>query len=243
MVLLHQYTQVLKLQFFRMSGLIVVMAFVQIILALGIAIGFTFLYSDIDPQSLLYLATGAPTVIILITGLSLMPMQIANAKIDGHAEFLRTLPVNRIAIMMADATIWILETVPGIVIATLVTHLIYQPGFDVSLWSIPAYLLCVITSIGVGYGFSYALPPMLAISISQILVFITLTFSPITFPASRFPMWLQTVHTILPIDSMAQIMRASFATGTFDLNPYDIIKVTIWCALGFVLAIRVLNKK
>ncbi len=102
MVFANQYRQVLKLQAFRILGTIVVFTIAQIIMSLGIAIGFTYLYSDIERQTLLYLATGAPTIVIIITGLVIMPIQISNARVEGHGEFLRTLPVNRAAIILAS---------------------------------------------------------------------------------------------------------------------------------------------
>lgn len=243
MVFANQYRQVLKLQVYRILGTIMVYAITQIILALGIAIGFTYLYADIDEQSLLYLATGAPTIAIILTGLVIMPNQICNARIEGHGDFLRTLPLNRAAIILADTTIWLIVTIPCIVISTLATHFIFQPGFQISLWAIPAYLLCTLTCIWVGYGFAYIMPPMLAMAFAQVLGFVVLMFSPINFPMDRFPVWLQTIHTVLPIDAMAKIMRAAFVAGTFDLNIFDVAKVFIWCVLGFTVAIKILNKK
>ncbi len=243
MVFANQYKQVLKLQSFRVFGSIVVFTIVQIIVSLGIAIGFTYLYSDADRQSILYLATGAPTIVLIMTGLVILPNQISNARIEGHGEFLRTLPVNRVAIIMADTTIWLLVTIPGIAVSSIATNFIFNPGFSVSPWFIPLYLLCALTCIGVGYGFSYAMPPMLAMALSQVIAFIALMFSPINFPMSRLPGWLQVVHTILPIDSMAQIMRSTLAYNTFDLDSWVVVKVLIWCILGFIVSIRILNKK
>jgi len=243
MVFANQYKQVLKFQVFRIVGSIAVFTIVQIIISLGIAIGFTYLYSDVDQQSILYLATGAPTIVLIMTGLVILPNQISNARIEGHGEFLRTLPVNRAAIIMADTTIWLLVTIPGIVISTLATNFIFQPGFHISFWFIPAYLLCALTCIGVGYGFSYAMPPMLAMALSQVIAFMALMFSPINFPMSRLPAWLQVVHTILPIDAMAQIMRASLAVSSFEVNSLTVIKAIVWCIVGYGTSIAILNKK
>lgn len=56
-------------------------------------------------------------------------------------------------------------------------------------------------------------------------------------------MWLQAIHTILRLDSMAKIMRSSLAMGAFDVSTFDVIKVSVWCILGFAVAIMILNKK
>lgn len=239
----NQYKQVLKLQFHRILGSVIVFTIVLILLSLGIAIGFTYLYSDIDPQSVLYLATGAPAIVLIMTGLVILPNQITNARMEGHGEFLRTLPVNRAAILAADTTIWLLVTIPGILISTLATHLIFNPGFSISIWFLPAYLLCALTCIGVGYGFSYAMPPMMAMALSQVIAFMALMFSPINFPMSRLPAWLQVVHSILPIDAMAQITRSALAVSSFEVSAWTILKAVIWCIGGYCISISILNRK
>ncbi len=243
MTLFDQYKQVLKLQYLRIRGTIVVFAIMQIIISLGIAIGFTYLYADVDSQSILYLATGAPTIVIIMTGLVILPNQISSARIEGHGEFLRTLPVKRLSIILADTTIWILVTIPGIVISLLVTYLMYKPNFDISILVLPVYLLSALTCIGVGYAFSYAMPPMFALALSQVIAFMALMFSPINFPMERLPFWLQVVHNILPISSIAKIMRFSLASTTFTANSVDILKVLLWCVGGYIISVKILNRK
>lgn len=243
MTLTMQYKQTLKMQFYRSAGFYTVIAIMQIIISLGIAIGFTYLFSDPEQQSLLYLATGAPTIVLLMTGLVLLPVHITNNRSEGYDEFLRTLPVNRAAILLADTTIWLLITLPGILISILVTNLMFAPGYAISPWFLLVYLLCGLACVGVGYGYANALPPTLAMSLSQVIAFVALMFSPINFPMSRLPVWLQAVHTVLPLDSMAKLMRSSLAVGTFEFGIFDMIKVSVWCILGFAVAIRILNKK
>lgn len=243
MTLAMQYKQTLKMQFSRNAGFFVVIAMMQIIISLGIAVGFTYLFSDPQQQSLLYLATGAPTIVLLMTGLVLLPVHITNNRSEGYDEFLRTLPVNRAAIFLADTTIWLLITLPGIIISMLVTNVMFAPGYAVSPWFFLAFLLCGLTCVGGGYGYANALPPTLAMSLSQVIAFVALMFSPVNFLMSRLPVWLQAVHTILPLDSMAKLMRSSLARGTFEVSVFDIIKVSAWCVLGFAVAIKILNKK
>ena len=148
MTLAMQYKQTLKMQFFRNAGFFVVIAMMQIIISLGIAVGFTYLFSEPQQQSLLYLATGAPTIVLLMTGLVLLPVHITNNRSEGYDEFLRTLPVNRAAIFLADTTIWLLITLPGIIISMLVTNVMFAPGYAVSPWFFLAFLLCGLTCVG-----------------------------------------------------------------------------------------------
>ncbi|GEL76366.1 ABC transporter permease [Tenuibacillus multivorans] len=240
---LSHYKYVFQMQFLRNAGFLVFMALIQILISIGIVIGFTYLIPNPDTHSILFLATGAPTIILIMVGLVILPQQIGTAKADGYMEFIRTWPVNRSVILGADTTMWLIISIPGIVVSSVVAHFMFNPGYDVSWTVIPALLLIALTSIGVGYGFSYLLSPTASLSISQVVVFGALMFSPVNFPMDRLPEWLQTLHEILPIYSMAEVMRASLAASTFDATLGNYFNLFIWCVLGYGGAIFILNKK
>ncbi|MEN2465986.1 ABC transporter permease [Ornithinibacillus sp. FSL M8-0202] len=243
MKIYSHYKYVFQMQFLRNAGFLIFMALMQILISIGIVIGFTYLMPSPDTHSILYLATGAPTIILIFTGLVILPQQVGTSKTDGYMEFMRTWPVNRSVILSADTTIWLLITIPGIVVASFIAHLLYQPGYDISWTIVPALLMIALTSIGVGYGLSYLLSPTTSLALSQVIVFGALMFSPVNFPMDRLPEWLQTLHEVLPIYSMAEVMRASLASSTFDASLGNYINLLIWCVLGYGGAIYILNKK
>lgn len=241
--MLSHYRYVFQIQFIRNAGFLVFMALIQILISIGIVIGFTYLIPSPDTHSILFLATGAPTIILIFTGLVMLPQQIGTSKSDGYMNFMRTWPVKRSIILGADTTIWLIITVPGIVVSSIVAHFMFQPGYDISWTAIPALLMIALTSMGVGYGFSYLLSPTASLGISQVIVFGALMFSPVNFPMERLPEWLQTVHSVLPIYSMAEVMRASLAASTFTASLGNYINLFIWCVIGYGGAIFILNKK
>ncbi|WP_217587553.1 ABC transporter permease [Lentibacillus saliphilus] len=243
MNVLNHYKYVFQMQFLRNAGFLVFMALIQMLISIGIVIGFTYLIPNANTQSILYLATGAPTIILIFTGIVILPQQIGTSKADGYMAFMRTWPVNRAVILAADTTIWLLITIPGIIVATVVAHLMFSPGYDISWTVIPAILLIALTSIGVGYGFSYLLSPVASLAISQVVVFGALMFSPVNFPMERLPEWLQMLHEVLPIYSMSEIMRAALASSTFDVGLGHYVKLMIWCILGYGGAVFILNRK
>ncbi|MEK3906623.1 ABC transporter permease [Oceanobacillus sp. FSL W7-1309] len=243
MNLLSHYKYVFQMQFLRNAGFLVFMILIQILISIGIVIGFTYLLPAPDTNSILFLATGAPTIILIFTGLVILPQQVGTAKSDGYMEFMRTWPVNRGVILGADTTIWLIITLPGIIISSIVAHLMFSPGYDISWTVIPALLMIALTSIGVGYGFSYLLSPTASLALSQVIVFGALMFSPVNFPLERLPEWLQALHQVLPIYSMAEVMRASLAASTFEATAGNYINLLIWCVLGYGGAIFILNRK
>ncbi|AXI09929.1 ABC transporter [Oceanobacillus zhaokaii] len=238
-----QYKYVFQIQLIRNIGFFIFMSLILILISIGIVIGFTYMIPDPSNASFLYLATGAPTIILIIIGLVILPQQIGTSKADGYMEFMRTWPVKRSVILGADTTLWLFLAIPGIIVSSIVAHLIFQPGYDVSWTVVPAFLLVGLTSIGVGYGFSYLLSPTASLAISQVVVFGALMFSPVNFPMERLPEWLQILHDILPIYSMAEVIRSSLAASTFTASTGNYINLIIWCILGYGGAIFILNKK
>ncbi len=241
--MLTNFKHVIQIQFLRNAGFYIFIALIQILISIGIVIGFTYMIPTPDTHSILFLATGAPTIIFIFTGLVILPQQIGNTKADGYMDFIRTWPVKRATILTADTAIWLLITIPGIIVSTIVAHVMFEPGYAISWTAIPALLMIALTSIGVGYGFSYVLSPTASLGISQVIVFGALMFSPVNFPMERLPEWLQTAHTFLPIYSMAEVTRASLAASTFTATFGNYITLFIWSIIGFGGAIYILNKK
>ncbi|MEJ6952289.1 ABC transporter permease [Natronospora cellulosivora (SeqCode)] len=239
---LSNFKNVFEMQFRRSSGYIVFFALIQIMMSLGILIGFTYFMPENDPYSILFLATGAPTLILIMTGLVILPQQIGTGKAEGYHEFSRSWPVNRAIILLADTTLWIAITIPGIVISALVAYFHYDMAYSISFSIVPVFFLIALTAIGVGYGIAYLLPPNAAHILTQLIVFAALMFSPINFPMDRLPQWLQTVHSYLPMYSMAEVMRASLASATFTASIGNYMNLVIWCLLGYGGAIFILNR-
>ncbi len=102
---------------------------------------------------------------------------------------------------------WVLGTLPGILLGLMVAALRFDLHLRVSPLVVPAILLVALTSTAVGYGLAYALPPMALTMITQLLVLFTLLFSPVNYPAARLPGWLQALHDVLPVRYMADAVR------------------------------------
>ncbi|PIE28010.1 MAG: ABC transporter, partial [Micrococcales bacterium] len=75
-----------------------------------------------------------------------------------------------------------------------------------------------------------------------VIAFTALMFSPINFPIERLPDWLQSLHLALPLYHMAEVMRASLANETFHAEPISYVVLVVWAVLGFLGAIRFLER-
>lgn len=217
---------------------------VQSLLAAGIIIGFGFLIPGIDRGSALFLSTGAPAALLMIVGLVLVPSGVADARADGSLAYLRALPVLRPLLFVVELTVWLSVALPSVAAAVLVATLRFDLTFTFD-WPllVGASLLVTLTAASVGYAIAVALPPLLAQLTSQVLVFVVLLFSPITFPASRLPGWLETAHDVLPMRPGADLLRAGLASGTYSSSGTDLAVLLAWCSVATALSLRALVRR
>lgn len=240
---LRDYTLLVQWQARRISWLLPLIVGVQTVLAVGIIVGFGFLFPEVDPETALFLATGAPTLLLLVIGLVLVPQMVSEAKNEGTYNWMRALPVPRMAFLAADATVWFVAMLPGLVVALVVARWHYGLAFSVSPLVVVAILLVGLTATGVGYAIASFVPPMITVLLTNLLLFVSLMFSPINFPAERLPDWLQAVHQVLPITSMAEVMRGTLAQDSFDLTVRPFVVLAAWCAAGFAASYAAMNRR
>lgn len=217
---------------------------VQALLGAGIIVGFGLIIPDIDPRTALFLSTGAPTVLLLTVGLVLVPQGVASARANGTFAFQRTLPVPRLAQLLADLLMWSIVALPGVAVGIVVAML----RFDLDLaidWPllVVTSLLVTVMATSVGYAIAVSLPPMVAQVVSQVLVFFVMLFSPITFPAERLPGWFQALHDFLPVEAGGNLMRAALASSEYDFMARDLVVLALWSVVGLGITLRALSRR
>ncbi|SNS64992.1 ABC-2 type transport system permease protein [Geodermatophilus saharensis] len=229
------YGLLLRWQVIRLAAVLPVVLVVQAMMAVGIVVGFAFLVPALDPQTALYLSTGAPTVTLLTVGLVIVPQMVAQAKLEGRFDVERALPVPRLALLAADLTLWLLAVLPGVALGLLTAVLRFDVALRPGPLVVPAVLLVAVTATAVGYALAHLLRPVLAVLASQVLVFSVLLFSPVNFPAERLPDWLAAVHDVLPVQYMAQAVRESLTAplGGVAWTPYAVLAA--WCLAGLAV--------
>ncbi|MEU5942213.1 ABC transporter permease [Micromonospora sp. NPDC047548] len=240
---LRSYGLLVRWSAVRLKYLLPLMLIVQTLLAVGIVIGFAFLIPGIDQQTALYLSTGAPALGLITVGMVLAPQLVAETKTSGTFEYNRTLPVPRSAILAADLSIWLVTSLPGLVLSLVVAALRFDLSLRISAFVVPAVLLVAVTATAVGYAIAYAAPPSVASLVSQVIVFFALMFSPVNFPADRLPEWLQVVHQFLPIQYMADAIRQTLVVPAAGLNPVPFLVLAAWCVFGLAVTLKVMTRR
>lgn len=240
---LRSYRLLVAWQALRLRGFIPLAIVIQAAFSFGIVVGYPLLMPAIDQQTLLFLATGAPAVALVTMGIVALPQVVAQARTEGSLEYMRSLPVPRLAYLAADLTVWLLIVVPGVAFSVLVGAWAFGLELAVSPAIVPAILLVAVTAASIGYALASLLPPMIAMLMTQLLVFGVLVFSPLLFPAERMPDWLQSIHDWLPVEAAGAVIRSSLATSTFPLTLAPFLLMAAWCIVCLGLTYRTLQRR
>lgn len=240
---LRSYGLLIRWQTLRLQAFLVLAIVVQVAFAFGIVVGYPLLFPEIDEMTVLFLATGAPAITLITMGLVALPQVVAQSRMEGSLDYMRSLPVPRLVFLMADLTVMLAIVLPGVVFAVAVGSWALDLALSISWTIIPAVLLVATTSAAIGYAMASVLPPMMAMLLTQVLVIGVLVFSPINFPASRLPDWMQAIHEVLPVQAMGEVIRGSLAADTFSLTAGPFVLLTGWCAVSLGLSYLTLRRR
>ncbi|MDD4876963.1 MAG: ABC transporter permease, partial [Dehalococcoidales bacterium] len=232
--IIHQYGLMLKWQALSQKPILPLNMAVQIMIAIGFGIGLRFFYPDINSTTAKYLTTGAPTIILLMIGLVLLPQIVGMARKEGTFDYIWSLPIPRMVYIAADATIWVAVALPGVIVALAMGAAYFDFSLSISLLVVPALLLVAISGVLLGYTIAFGAPkPEMAHILTQILVFAIMIFSPVLYPVEQLPRWLAKVHSVLPIQYMADLSRGTLTDLDVNLGKAFIV-VGAWCLVGLI---------
>ncbi len=241
--LLRSYGIMVKWQALSSKPMLPLNLVVQLMIAAGFIIGIGFFYPEITPNTARYLTTGAPTISLLMVGLVLLPQIISMARTEGTFEYIWSLPVPRLVYVAADATIWILVSLPGVILSVILGSAYYHFGLHISPLAIPAVILIAMAGIFLGYSIAHGAPkPQMAQLATQVIVFAIMIFSPVMYPMEQLPGWLAAVHRVLPVKYMADLSRGTLTDLNVNLGLAFAV-VGGWCLFGLAATAVLIRRR
>ncbi|MDQ2087987.1 ABC transporter permease [Herbivorax sp. ANBcel31] len=241
---IKQYFLLLKWQLLRLRLVIPLFAVIQIMTGVGFILGLGFMVPDIDTETALFFVTGGPTLVLVMVGLVMVPQMITEDKASGNLTYIWSLPISRITYLLSDLTMWIFSTLPGVVLALMVGSWYYNFHLSISWMILPSMLLVSATASCLGYAIAHFISkPQIVSMITNLIVFILFLFSPINYPLENLPNWMQSVHTVLPVTHMADLIRSSLTSYEIESLPTALIIVSGWMMVSFVAVAVVLQKR
>jgi ABC-2 type transport system permease protein len=195
------------------------------------------------PETAKFLTTGAPTITLLTVGLVMLPQMVALARTSGTFDYMWSLPVPRLVYMAADATIWVLVSLPGVILSLVLGSLHFDFSLQISWLAVPAVLLIAMTGVFIGYTIALGAPkPELAALATQVIVFIIMLFSPVMYPAGQMPHWLQDVHSVFPVMYMADLSRGTLTDLPVNLGLAFAV-VGAWFLFGLIVTFLLVRRR
>ena len=217
---------------------------IQVMFGAGMVIGLGLLLPEVPTEFALYLATGSTVVVMMTIGLVMVPAVVSESKAFGYYDFLWSLPVPRMANMLAAMTVYLVVAIPGIGVALGVAVLRYDIPLAISPQVIPVALLVLLSATSIGFLIGHLSPgPMITNLITNVLIFVLFLFSPVNYPSERLPGWAQSIHDWLPFEHAANAMRGSLTDSLGEDIGRSVIILSIWAVGSWFATYWVLEKK
>jgi ABC-2 type transport system permease protein len=217
---------------------------VQILSGVGFVLGISLFFARIPTSAALFVSTGVPVINLLMVGLILGPQLVAQQKLNGSYEYVRSLPLSRSVTGAAWYTVCLIGGVPAMLISLGVAELRYGLPLHITAMVIPAALLTAFTGTMLGYALAHAIAnPMATQLITQMLVFAIFGFAPILFPLSQMPAWLADLNWWFPFRHMAVVMRAALTSTPDAAVGTGYLVLGVWAAVCGGLAGHALGRR
>jgi len=217
---------------------------VQVLSGVGFVLGISLFFDHIPQAVALFVATGVPVINLLMVGLILGPQLVADQKVTGSYDYLRSMPVSRSVTAAAWYTVCLIGGVPAMVVSLAVAQLRYDLALHVSLMIVPAVLLSCFTATMLGYALGHGVGnPMATRLITQMLIFVVFGYTPIIFPITQMPGWLGALNWWFPFRHMAVVVRAALTPGPHPGVASAYVILAVWAAARSALAGRALGRR
>lgn len=241
---LHGYRSMLRFEMTDLRLYLGLALVIQVLIGAGMAYMYGFYLGDLPPDARLFLVTGIPALALFPVGFVMVPNAIMLHKYRDTYDFMRSLPVPRLAASAATFTVFSLLALPGTALALFLAEVRYDVDLSITAMVVPAVLLCSLMATSVGFGLAHAVPnPRVTNLITNVLVFAVLLFTPIVVPIDFFPDWLASVHRVLPFHHMAVVLRASLSDGLVSEVGVSYAVLTGWTLAGWGLATWAIGRR
>ncbi len=232
-----QYRDLVSMQLRSMRNELWFAAMIQVVLSVGLVIGFGFLIPDVSETTALFLVTGTATQAFVTIGLVMLPQLLAQAKEAGRIEYFLTLPISREAYLLALVTVVALMALPAVAFTVVLGAWHYDISFTFEPAFIAVALLAVFSLAGVGVAMAvYSPHQQVTNALTQLIIFYVLFFAPVLLPKEQLPELLQFTSNFAPPTYAADGVRATLT----DL-PGTHLARSLWVMSGFAAGSLVLS--
>lgn len=212
----------------------------SILLPLTIVFGFARIGSGLqDPTSLLYIVSGAAVFAVANDGIYSMAIRTGSMKKDGTLTYYASLPISKIAFLMAMIFSRLLLTLPGMIIPLLFGRLVYHIDVVLSPWLVILMPLTALSLSAIGMAVGVLIDNLEIIQmVVNLLLFVLIMAAPVFMPMAALPLPLQLLAYCLPPSYAADAMRQALSNTIGVTFFSDVGILTGMTLISFVILNR-----
>lgn len=195
-----------------------------------------------NQQALLYIISGSAIMSVATESIVNMAHRLANFKSQGRLTYYASLPISKIAFILALIISRLGLTLAGMLVPLVVAPLLYNVQIDFNLWVVVILLLAAfaLASIGVALGVLVGDPDLTG-QLGNLLLILLVLASPIFIPSANLLLPLQVIGYLLPPTYAAEALRLAL-TADFSSSFYlDLGMLVALMVLSFFLIDRFLR--
>jgi ABC-2 type transport system permease protein len=177
---------------------------------------------DTDPATLGYILTGNMVMSLLFGTFDKVAAHFAYMRIVGRLAFFATLPVYRVALILATVVAFFVLALPAVLITLIAGAVILNLTLHLSPWLIVVLPLIGLSLCGLGalIGIVVRTPEEVG-NLSALITFLLVGFGPVVLPLDRWPKIVHTLSFLSPATYAASALRQT-VLGMPDRIPLGI---------------------
>jgi ABC-2 type transport system permease protein len=212
----------------------------SLFLPLAMVFGFARMGSGLtDHASLIYIISGSAIFSVANDGLYTVAVRIGSMKKEGMLLYYASLPISKIAFVIATVLARLIVTLPGMLAPLVFGSVVYHVNLEFSLWIVLLLPLVALAmcSIGMALGSFITSLEMIQIIVNMLL-FMLVMAAPVFIPVQALPLPLQVIGYLLPPTYAADALRHAL-NGTIGTAFYTDIAVLV---VMIIISFYVLNR-
>lgn len=165
-------------------------------------------FANGDPLALPYVLTGNIVFSLLFGTSSKVASNFAYMRATGMLDFFASMPLSRVALILASAAAFLLMALPAMMVILIVGALTLDVPLAVSGWLVVVVPLIGFSLCGLGALIGTVRRPMEEVSsLSSLVNFLMLFFGPVMLPPERLSPALRAVGYLSPSTYAASALR------------------------------------
>ncbi|MFI0781011.1 ABC transporter ATP-binding protein/permease [Streptomyces sp. NPDC021212] len=214
-----------------------------IFMPLTMVFGFSRIGSGLtDELSLTYIASGSGVFAIAALGTTAIAQRIGAIKAEGSMLYYASLPISKVAFVMAFVAARLLLIAPGLVTSLIAVRLLYGLDLTLSPMLLIVYPLTALPLAALGLVIGSLIDRIELISIvTYVLNFVLLLGAPLLIPAKALPLPLKALSWVMPTTYGSDAIRRSVSDNIDATFGLDILVLTVMTVLALTIADRSLR--